>query len=463
MASEGFLDTDKASGVVTNLLTTLQALGASLTTSAQSAIGQLAVGTNLTAPFVAMPTAPASPGLASLPEAPGLSAAAMPSVAPPEAPGLESLDLPDVPIPSFTAVAPEVTIPGAPELTYPAAPGDAPSVPGVDMPADPGVALPDPPTLAAVTIPDFAGMVLPGFSGTQPEEPALEAPGRVFAYSAGVFENPLQRTLEEQIYADVLAGGNIEAIEGITAALAEVEAVNLRILRQKKTAIWDAAAARGQDAISGPDLERERLAELEYADNVRESAAKLVTEKCRMTMEYRQFLLDKGVNYIGLLLTAFNEAATRGLEAAKAAAELQYRNCEIQVQIHNVRLARYQADIALWETQFKAAQLALEERKTALEAARVRGELRKQDVDVYVAQCQAQLTVVEVFKARVQAAIATLQGQVEQVHGRPLGQGGPDAHPGRRGRPFLLGRQGVPDPGGPKPLDRGRHKPPRHP
>lgn len=384
--------------------------------TALSNINALGSGIDIAQPTITVPTAPDMPDLADMPDAPTINVPTMGQIVAPTAPILETLNIPDIDIPDFTAVEPTVTIPDAPDVATPTDPGAAPTIDDVALPNTPDIAIPAAPTLDSVVVPSWEALTLPAFAGVRPEDVTFEAPGQLFTYTEGPFSSSLQSAIEDQIYNELLAGGDIESIAGITAAIAQVESVQARTLRIELAAIRDGWAARGQDGPSGADEDREHQARQRYTDAVNEVAAQLATEKSRLTVQHYQFLLQHGINAVELRFRAYSEAQNRALESAKAAAEFGYRNVELQVQIYNVQLARYQADAAVYEVKLRASAQVLDERRLELETVQLRGNLRKQDIDIYVAKCQALNVTVDIYKAEIQGALAKLQAQTEKIN-----------------------------------------------
>jgi len=397
MAS-GYLDGGSASSLVNSAFFDASNKASSAFSQAQSLIGQLANAINIASPVISTPSQPDMPSMASMPGAPSVNMPTLGTVAIGNAPTLDRIDVPDVPIPAFTATAPNIVLPDMPHVTEPADPGTAPNMDDVSLPNDPDIVLPDPPTLSAVTVPTFTDLALPVSDAERPDV-TIDMPGKLFVYQAGEWASDLQQTVEQQIYDGLLSGGNIAAIAGIAAYIEQVRS----------------EAARGLDGPTGADADREQQAQWRYSDTVNERVAQVVGKQCELTVQHFEFLIEHGISAVGLRLDAYNKAQDRALESAKATAEFGYRMVDTQIAVHNLQLARYQADTTAYEVKLRAVNTVLEDRKVQLETARVRGDLRKQDVDVYVAECQAQMTRVEVFKAQIQGALAKIEAQTKKI------------------------------------------------
>jgi hypothetical protein len=414
--AQGFLDVDNSSQLVTQAFSDAASKANSAFSAATGAIGQLANGlSNFTVPDSVVSVGNVSTNMQAIPSPPQVPRPSVDTVSVADAPSLDRLEIPAVQLPVFTAVAPTVSIPQMPTVAEPEDPGPAPNIDDVSLPSDPGVELPTPPGLPQVELPSLVDVGLPVFEGERPGRPNIDVPGRLFVYEEGEFRSPLQETIEAEIYNGLLSGGDIVSISGITAAVAQAESVAARTLRIELAAIRDGWSARGQDGPSGADNDKEYQAKQRYADSVNEVTAQLVTEQCRLTVQHREFLMQHGISAVGLRLEGFNQAQARALEAAHHTADFGYRVVDIQVSVYNLQLAQYQADAAVFEARIRAAGLALDARRLELERARLAGDLRKQDIDVYLAECQAQQVRVEIYKAQIQGAIAKLQAQSEKI------------------------------------------------
>jgi len=416
MSSAGFLDVSTATSYVSSIMSDTASQAASSFQTALNNINALGNGITIAAPTITLPVSPDAATQQDMPDAPNINIPSMGTVTAPTAPTLETLDLPDIEIPDFDATAPTVSIPDVPDVATPDDPGDAPSIDDVVIPNAPDLDIPTAPVLDDVVLPSWDALSLPEFAGARPNDVTFEAPGQLFTYQEGSFSSTLQDAIEQQIYDDLLSGGNIDAITGITEAIAKAESVAARTLRIELAAIRDGWAARGQDGPTGADEDKEYQARQRYSDSVNEVTAQFVTERCRLTVQHREALLQHGLSFVDLRFRAYSEAQNRALEAAKATADFGYRNVEIQVQIYNLQLSRYQADAAVFEAKVRASSQILDARRLELETARLRGDLRKQDIDIYVAKCSALSVSIESYKAQIQGALAKLQAQTEKIN-----------------------------------------------
>jgi hypothetical protein len=413
--SSGFLDTDAASGYVSSTFADATNKASSAFSSSMTLINQLADLPDIDAPSITAPTAPATPELTNQPEAPTINTPHLGTISIDDAPVLDSLDLPDVVIPDFTATAPTISISDKPELDEPEAPGTTPSWEDISLPGEPDIILPTVPTLDPVDIPNFDIFIRTSFEGDRPAAPTFEAPGRLYLYQEGEFSSDLQDAIEQQIYDGLLAGGDIKAIAGIAAYIEQVRSEAARTLRVEQAAIRDGWAARGLDGPTGADLDKEQQARWRYADTINERVAQVSGKQCELTLQHFEFLITNGISAVGMRLDTYHKVQQRALDSARATAEFGYKCVEMQIGVYNLQLARYQADVALFEAKSRAASEVLEEQRLYLQRAQLAAELRKQAIDEYVARCQALNVTVEVFKTRIQAALAKITAQNEKI------------------------------------------------
>jgi len=411
----GYLSTDAASGYVSSAFADATDKASAAFSESMTLINQLASLEGVDAPEITIPAAPDTPELTAQPDAPSLNTPTLGSLTIADAPVLDTLDLPEVTIPDFTATAPTISISDKPELDEPDAPGTMPAWEDISLPGEPDIDLPTPPVLDAVTIPNFETFIRPMFDGDRPAAPTFEAPGRLYLYQEGAFSSEIQDAIEQQIYDGLLAGGDIKAIAGMAAYIEQVRSEAARTLRVEQAAIRDGWAARGLDGPTGADQDKEQLAQWRYADTINERVAQITGKQCELTLQHYEFLITNGISAVGLRLDTYHKVQQRALDSARATAEFGYKCVEMQVGVYNLQIARYQADVALFEANVRAASEVLDEQRLYLQRAQLASELRKQAIDEYVARCQALNVTVEVFKTRIQAALAKITAQNEKI------------------------------------------------
>jgi len=388
-----------------------------LYTSVTTGISQLLAGVLMPAmPAVSYPEAPEGASLASLPSAPGLPAADVVAPTAPTAPSLVQPEITDVTVPVFNAVPPEIAFPTFDDIVFPESPGEAPVLADVDLPADPDVTLPDAPSLSEVDVPAMPSLVIPQFEGVRPTLPAMDTPGQVFVYNEGQFESPLWDALQGQLVDDLLHGGNVSAILETAGIFAQQERWIVDERERKKEEVYAEAAARGFERLSAVDNARIRLIEQDAEKSLEALLNQITAKKAELTVQNRQFVIEKALAaVVGVCLDVWNSGNNRALEAAKATVAAAYQDVDARVALFNCQVAAYNAEAAVLEARIRASLSELEAYKTAMEGARVRGELNQQEVALYVARVQAVGELIQIYKARMEGAAVKAEVQKARI------------------------------------------------
>jgi hypothetical protein len=344
----------------------------------------------------------------SLTQRPGTPGLASPVVAAPDAPAAPDLaepEIPDVEVPTFSGTAPVLVFPGFDDLELPEAPGAAPMVAEPVLPADPEVELPDVPTFEAVDIPAMPSLITPQFEGMRPVLPDMDTPGRVFVHEEGQFESPLWTALRQRLLEDLQGNGDVAAILETGRVFEQQERWVVAERERRKEEIVAEYSAMGYERLPGEAHERIRLVELDAEKSLEGLLNTIAAKKADLTIQSRQFAVEKSLAaVVGVCLDVFNKGNERALEAAKATAQFAYQDVDARVALFNCQVAAFSAEAAVFEARIRAALADLEAYKTAMEGARIRGELRQQDVSLYLARLQGVGQIVEQYKARLQGA-----------------------------------------------------------
>uniref|UniRef100_I2Q020 Uncharacterized protein n=1 Tax=Desulfovibrio sp. U5L TaxID=596152 RepID=I2Q020_9BACT len=390
--------------------TQLQQTMLDLVTSATSLLASPAVIPEVSVSHSGTPTTPTLSAFPATPSLPAFSDILEPTA--PTAPSLETTDVADVDIPVFSISPPSIVFPNFDDIEFPAAPGDAPAVADITIPADPEYVLPDAPTWEDFEIPAMPAYVTPNFEGSRPTLPAMDTPGQVFFYEESQFSPALWEALQAQLLDDIQNGGDVSNILALAGMFAEQERWVLEQGTQRKEVIAATWRAKGYTRLPGPALAQLRLVDLDIEKSLAATKTQAVAKQAELSIQYRQFVLEQAATVIANVeLAKWNASNNRALEAAKVTAEMAYQDVDARVKLYNLSLALFQADAAVFEAKLKASLSELDAYKTAMEGARIRGELRDSDVKVYLGRLQGVAQVVEIYKGRLQGAATQAEVQ----------------------------------------------------
>lgn len=363
---------------------------------------------------------PEAPSLTSFPTAPGVPPFGdITTPTAPTAPPVETAEVADVVIPTLTATPPSIVFPTFDDIPFPTAPGDAPALTDITVPADPSIILPSPPVWEDFDIPTMPDYVAAKFEGTRPTLPAMDTPGQVFFWEESSFSPALWEALQSQLLADIQGGGDVTSILALAGMFAEQERWVAEQGVQRKEVIEARCRARGFARLTGAARAEMRLIDLDIEKSLAATKAQAVAKQAELSIQYRQFLLEQATGLVvNVELAKWNASNNRAIEAGKIAGEFAYQDLDARVKWFNASLALFQADAAVLEAKIKAALGELDAYKTAMEGARIRGELRDSDVKAYLGQLQGVSQIVEIFKGRLQGAqvAADIQKTRLQAH-----------------------------------------------
>lgn len=394
-----------AESKVTEIQRTAISYQSDIYSAVQSGLASLLSGAVIDAPSVSEPSAPGTASLPSMPASPSIPTADVTAPTAPTAPALETASVSDVDVPVFNATAPSIVLPTFDDIAFPDAPGDAPTFADIGIPAAPDVTLPDVPALADIDIPEAPSIITPTFEGTSPVLPVMDTPGQVFSYQEGAFASPLWDAVSAQLVDDVLNGGDVSAILDTAGVFEQQSRWVVEERERRKEEIRATYSAMGYSRLPGPALAQIRVVELDAEKSLEGLLNTITAKKAELTIQNRQFAIQQSLAAVtGVALEVWNQSNNRALESAKAAVAAAYQDVDARVALHNLQVSAFQAHAAVFQAKIQAALADLEAYKTTMEGARIRGELRKQDVDLYLARLQGVTQVIEVYKARMAAA-----------------------------------------------------------
>lgn len=378
-------------------------------TSAVTALASSTAIPDVEVSHASTPEAPTLVSSKSAPTLPDFSKSSDPTE--PTAPTLETTEVADVDIPVFSATAPNITFPSFDDIPFPDDPGNAPALSDITIPDDPEFTLPDPPSWDDIDVPTMPDYVTPNFEGTRPVLPEMTTPGQVFAFEQADFSPPLWDALQAQLLEDLQNGGDLTNLFALAGMFAEQERWIREDGTQRKEQIEAQWRAKGYSRLPGPAQAQLRLVDLDTEKSLAATRTQATAKQAELAVQYKQFVIEQaGTVTANISLAHWNYANQRVFDAARVTAEMAYQELDARVKVHNLALALYQADAAVFESKIKAALSALEAYKTAMEGAKILGDLRDIDVKVYLGKLQGVGQVIEVYKSRMQAA--QIQAQV---------------------------------------------------
>jgi hypothetical protein len=333
-------------------------------------------------------------------------------------------------IPVYVPVVTNLNIPDAPHLNLPA-PIDVPTIETeFAVPDAPAVDYGSAPSLEEILLPTYAAQTLPLFGDTAPEFDVLP-PDPFIAWTEPVYASAM-KDAAAAVIAEMLAGGT-----GIPFA---VERDMWEQSRQREDAsaqkVIDEAtegfAARGFSHPPGV-LNAQVLA-------VREESARKATELSReiaikdadLEQKNRQFAVEKALDYERIYVGIFLAIVERNFQIAKFGVETAIQVFNMQVTAFNVEQAVFAQKILLYKTQLDAAFFQLKVFEALVEVEKAKGILNQSRAAVFESRVRAygiqvdaygklidsvrtrselQKNRVDIYRAEVESNVALINGE----------------------------------------------------
>jgi hypothetical protein len=218
---------------------------------------------------------------------------------------------------------------------------------------------------------------------------AIEA--KLTAYLQG--GSGLSPAVEDQIYARSAAKQAAEA-------------------RRAESAAFEAAAARGFTMPTGAALASIRASRQAAADNNAASAREIVVMQAEMEQKNLQFALTTSIGLRNAALSAMlnyhgNLVALNGqaLQYASTALSAIIQVYNLTLEQFRVKLAAYQAEVAVFEARLKAALSLLDLYRAEIDALQAMVQVDQARVAVYRGRIDALEALANVYRSRVQTVV----------------------------------------------------------
>lgn len=399
---------DAAIDVVTSRMKTLNQTAAQYSSELQSALGRLG---DIRMRDVAQPTRPTTP---TAPTAPALRLDRLPTYSPgqvrvPSMPQdlrigglLDDLDVGDLDFPE-APVIPTMTLPTAPTMTLPAAPARPAIDTQVNLPDAPTITMPDMEALEQLNIPAFEFPQLPNFDGVPPSADHLVVPNVFINWAEPQYKSELLPDLVEWVKRYMAGGTGLPAPveDALFGRARERDSAEAQRAVQEAIDTW---AARGFTMPTGmlarqADAIRER-ARLKAAELNRD----ILIEAAKWEQENIRFAVQQGMALEQLLQNLHENTAKRLFEVARFQAEALINVFNAQIGLFNAQNSAFQTLAQVYRTRLDGALAKLQAYKTAIDGQVALGQINQQRVEVFKAKIAAVQASVEVFTAMMRGA-----------------------------------------------------------
>lgn len=398
---------DTAIDVVTSRMTTLEATAQQYSSELQAALGKLG---DIKMADVAVPTRADTPKT----PAPALALGAVPTFTPgqvrvPAMPGAPSIDsllsdlsLDDLQLPDAPAM-PGMVLPTAPTMREIAAPARPAIDTHVDIPTAPAITMPEMESLEQLTIPAFEFPQLPDFDGVPPSADHIVVPNVFINWAEPQYQSELLPDLVEWVKRYMLGGTGLPAPveDALFGRARERESAEARRAVQEAVDTW---AARGFTMPPGmlarqADMVREQ-SRLKAAELNRD----ILVEAAKWEQENIRFAVQQGMALEQLLQNLHENTAKRLFEVARFQAEAQINVFNAQIGLFNAQNQAFATLAQVFRTRLDGALAKLQAYKTAIEGQAALGQINQQRVEVFKAKLAGVQSAGEVFNAMMRGA-----------------------------------------------------------
>lgn len=363
---------------------------------------------------VAEVTAPTRPPVPVTP-VPPVNLGPMPNYTPPPlvlpaAPGAVSIDdlLADLDVgdmdnlPDPPALIP-INIPDAPGMANIPAPARPSIDTSVTLPDAPTLKLPDMEALEQIKLPDFVFPELPVFDATPPDANGISVPDVFINWSEPVYASELLDDLQAQVKG-MMAGGT-----GLPAAIEQAlyararERNSIETDRQVQEAI-DTWATRNFTLPPGSLAKQIAVIREQGRLKAAELNRDILIEATKWEIDNLRFAVQQGMALEQLTQNMHLNMAQRLFEVARFGAESQINVFNARVSLFNAQNQAFETLAQVYRTKLDGAIAKLTAYKTAVEGQAALGQINQQKVEVFKARLSAVESSVEVYKAMMQGA-----------------------------------------------------------
>lgn len=361
-------------------------------------------------------------------------------IVPPEPPSTGNIPEINFPIaPAFTAVEPSITLPPKPNALSATPPDDPTPLVIPIYPDEPNPIYPNEPVLRTVPLPTLTppdlGEIETWLAELRTNRPALpdlalsEDLLATIANQYTVVDSSFSAYLNEvPIFATVhtallnqLAGNSI----GISAGVAQT-------LRERAYGSEDEQAYRAESEVlvdwqsrgfvlpAGPLLARLDDIRQQARDKKAAINRDLWLDEAKLEIQAFQFAIQQGITLEGMYRDSWFKLYDLARTIAGQVFDLRIKIAEVYLERYKIILSGWQIESELVKTQLQAELSKLDVYRSKLEAAKLVGELNRQDIEIYRATLEGIKVRVDVYKTTVDAANAKLSGEVERI--RAYGQ-----------------------------------------
>ena len=312
---------------------------------------------------------------------------------------LDLSDLDEMPTPPATL---SLNLPDAPGFSTKTAPSRPDVDTNFDLPSAPTLTLPEMEALQQITIPDFTFPVLPDFNGTPPTL-EVSVPNVFINWAEPQYASELLPELQAKVRTMMEGGTGLPAAieDALFSRARERDSAETSRAVQEAFDIW---ASRGFSMPPGMLVKQVNVAQEAGRLKAAETNRDILTQAAQWEIENIRFAVQQGIALEQLTQNLFENTVKRLFEVARFQAESQISVFNAQIGLFNAQNAAFETLAQVYKTRLEGALAKLQAYKTAIDGQVALGQLNVQKVEVFKARLSAVMSSVELYKASMEGA-----------------------------------------------------------
>lgn len=396
-----------AVSVVTEKMAALNVLSDKYSSQLQGSLAALA---NIRMADVAQPvvmTPPATPVPSiDVGTAPTFKPSALVMPADPQSPNISAL-LDNLDVGDMDALPDAPTMPA---LNLPDAPGMAaiplPVRPNVDMdvplPDAPALVMPEMEALEQLNIPAFEFPTLPDFDG-KPPTADFAVPNVFINWTEPQYESEVLPELQAKVLSMMQGGSGLPAAveDALFSRARERDSAETHRAVQEAVDTW---AARNFTMPPGMLAKQVNVTREQGRLRAAELNRDILIEAAKWEIEGIRFAVTQGMALEQLTMNLYDNTCKRLFEVARFQAEAQISVFNAQIGLFNAQNAAFQTLAQVFRTKLDGALAKLQAYKTAIEGQLALGQINQQRLEVFKAKWAGVQSAVEYFNGMMRGA-----------------------------------------------------------
>ncbi len=278
------------------------------------------------------------------------------------------------------------------------------------VPTAPDITLPALDPLLTIDVPDFVMPEFPTFDD-QPVEFDGQVPNTAMAWTEPTYAPVVLDDLVREIKLALGGGTGIhpdveEALFARTRAKDDVAA-----LKRTQEAV-DTWAGRGFAMPPGMLVEQVNAAQQDNQLAANDRASDVLAKSAQWEIENLRNAIVQGIALETQLMGQFNNVAQRSFDMARTRRDADLQLFQAQISLYNARQAGRQMLVEVFKAKLQAAMSQIDAFKSLVEAEQVKAQVNESVVRAYSAKIDALKAIVAIFQARIEAVKA--QADIER-------------------------------------------------